>query len=79
MIITVKYSCAVCGLKDRDVMVPERDPAEDVAHYLNVQLVPCITADHARFSPQCRAERITTIKIPIDPRNRTASIGAKVS
>lgn len=74
-LITVTYSCARCGLHDRQVIVPERDPQQDVVAYVRETLAECISADHLRTSPRCRATTITELKIPIDPANPDAAIG----
>jgi hypothetical protein len=78
MLISVLYSCRACGLKDRSVIVPERDPAEDVVHYVQSVVGECVGADHANISPRCTATHLTELKIPVDPENPNAPIGAKV-
>lgn len=77
MLITVLYTCAECGLTDRPVIVPERDPAEDVVAYVKEKVAACVTEDHRRVSPRCRAQSLTNLKIPVDPNNPDAPIGAK--
>lgn len=77
--IIVKYSCEQCGLKHRDVIVPERDPADDALKYVRDIVGDCVAADHAMVSPHCRATHIQELMIPIDPSNPNAPVGMKPS
>lgn len=76
--ITVKYTCEACGLKDRDVIVPEREGDEDVVHYVRDVIGACVGEDHARTSPQCQAKTITNLKIPIDTTTPNARVGSPI-
>lgn len=72
--ITVKYSCAQCGLVDRDVIVPERGE-EDVVTYVRDIIGACVGDDHQRISPHCQARKLTHVKIPLnaDPNARVGT------
>jgi hypothetical protein len=64
MLIKVIYTCGTCGVKDREVIVPEREENQDVLKYVN-SVAECIGADHASVSPNCRANKIKEVKIPV--------------
>ena len=64
--ITVKYSCAECGLNDREVQVPARaTEATDVCHWVGVTVAQCVSDDHSRISPSCRSDKASMLKIPM--------------
>ncbi len=75
--ITVKYTCDACGIKDRDVIVPDRGTFDDVVVYVRDVIGGCIGDDHKLTSPNCRAKTITNLKIPIKPNDPNAGIGTK--
>ena len=72
--ITVKYSCAKCGIEDRDVIVPDRQPGQDVVVYMQQVVAACIQEDHLREFPNCTATSITNLKIPIKQGSRGIGI-----
>ena len=74
--ITVLYSCESCGLKDREVIVPERDPDDDVVKYVREIIMECVGADHSTTSPSCRATHLANLKIPYDP-NSNLPVGVR--
>ncbi len=63
--ITVKYSCFDCFLTNVEVIVPAREPDEDVVRFMN-QTIEHIGRDHHRRSPQCRPQELKNLMIPIE-------------
>lgn len=66
--LTIKYTCDDCGLKDREVIVPEREHGQNIVDYVQDFIGQCVKEDHSRVSPNCLATKITQLKIPIDPK-----------
>lgn len=65
--ITMTFSCKECGLVKQPVQVPARETVEhDVVHYMKNVVTPIIADEHRRLSPNCKAETITDLMIPID-------------
>jgi hypothetical protein len=62
-IVTVLYSCTPCATRDREVVVRQRGPDEDVVAWVN-HVRDCVGADHATFSPLC-VSPTCDLKIPL--------------
>lgn len=62
--ITVKYSCAGCGIQRREVQVPART-TEDVVAWIKQTVAHCLSDDHGAQSPQCRNRTMSEVMIPI--------------
>ena len=67
--VTLKYSCALCGVKRAEVPVPARGP-EDVVAWLKGAAIPVLMNDHARRSPGCRAQEFSEVMIPTTGTDR---------
>lgn len=67
--IEVKYSCPLCGTKDRDVTVIARDPNVDVVQWMNTVCIIALGDDHHKHSPRCLPQRLHDIKVPIGAYN----------
>lgn len=68
--ITVKYSCAICGITDREVEVPAREsPDEDVKHYVEQVIGEKVGFDHMVKSPECFASVMKQLQIPLPPKD----------
>jgi hypothetical protein len=65
MNVTVKYTCSGCGIRDRDVTLPCREPHEDVVVWVQETLGAAIGADHRATSPQCTRGTMDNVKIPV--------------
>lgn len=64
--ITVLYSCAGCGIKERALQVPARVgfTADDVVPWMQT-VAQCVSDDHRTVSPKCKATSMTELKIPM--------------
>ena len=62
--ITVKYSCAECGVRKRECRVPARDPKMIVTDWLEKIVIAEIARDHLSVSPNCEADEIQDLMIP---------------
>lgn len=64
--ITVLYSCELCGIIDKPVQVPAREHHEiDVAHWMREVVGRSISLDHEQASPTCHPKSLTNIKVPL--------------
>lgn len=64
--VTVKFSCALCGLKDVAVQVRARaSEDEDIADWMNV-LARAVGIRHGQLSLLCESKEIKNLKIPVD-------------
>ena len=64
--VQIQYSCAVCGLTDASVNVPER-VIDNVIHWFEHIAMPRVMEDHRKRSPDCKPKSLTNIKMPIAP------------
>jgi hypothetical protein len=62
--ITVKYSCELCGTKRRNLKVMAREPEEDVRTWMDKTVI-AVWHDHWRRSPDCTAQALTELMIPV--------------
>jgi hypothetical protein len=58
------YSCSLCGVTKRKVMVPARGD-ENVVAYVEKVAVPRLVADHLINSPGCKPEKFAEVYIPV--------------
>lgn len=66
--ITVKFSCDKCGLKDVSVEVPARTNPDPSAVVPWVQMAALMCAEeHSRRSPNCLITKFENMKIPAPP------------
>lgn len=63
--IDVMYSCPVCGLVQVTAKVPVRREGEDVVRWLEATVVPALSSDHDRRSPDCRTQTLSDLMIPL--------------
>lgn len=68
MNITVKYSCADCGLERVSCDVPARGE-EDVIVWMEAT-ASLASKDHNRRSPLCRPTTLTELMIPMSGTDR---------
>ena len=73
--ITIKFSCDLCGVKDAIVLVPQRAQEMDVRRWVMNVVGQRITDQHRMLSPSCRATTISAIKIPLDRDDEDGWIG----
>jgi hypothetical protein len=65
-LLTVKYSCAPCRIKRREVKVRYREKGENVVYYVEKVVAAAVTEDHKQQSPWCKVKTITEVMIPMD-------------
>jgi len=62
--IEVIYSCDLCNLKDRKVVIQARGE-ESVVAWTNF-MAQKLKSDHSHVSPLCQATSLSSVKVPID-------------
>ena len=62
--VTIRYSCELCGLKDREVSVPARS-GEDILDWMKGVCEVALVADHDETSPDCCPASFQNVMIPI--------------
>lgn len=72
--IGVLYTCHECGVKEREVVVRERGPQEDVCDWVRHARI-AVGVDHSIVSRSCNSNECD-LKIPMI--NKDARIGAAV-
>ena len=65
--ITILYSCSLCGLSDAEVTIPFREESEDVITWMKQKVETALVADHQKRSPECIPQTLQNIKIPVPP------------
>lgn len=65
MQIAVQFSCRGCGLEKHSVNVRSRMKDEELKHWFEKGLVPVLSAEHERMSPDCRSEVMHEVMIPM--------------
>lgn len=65
--ITLFYSCDLCGLTDVALEVRERPAEEDVRVWMD-GVVRAVWVDHARQRPDCHPTEMKNLKIPMTGR-----------
>ena len=66
--ITVKYSCNLCGIKNREVQIPAREHADvDVVKWMKEVVGKILSDDHALRSPNCHPTSLSDVMIPMPP------------
>ena len=63
--LRVIYSCGLCGISERPVLVRYREPGESVTAFMEQVVMQALADDHHRSSPRCRPATLTEVKIPI--------------
>lgn len=71
--LTVLYTCAPCGIHDREVIVPARGD-EDVVQWLEGPCMGALARDHQSASPGCRATTLTELKIPMSGTDKVGGV-----
>lgn len=68
--ITCKFDCDECGLKDIAVLIPARaSPRTDVKTWMDTIVASVIYRKHKSLSPQCEAITITKVYIPLPDKS----------
>lgn len=66
--LTCKFSCKLCGIKKASVEVPAREGShQDVLQWMKQVVIPAISIEHDRLSPNCHPESLQDIMIPCEP------------
>jgi len=73
--ITILFSCDVCGLVDAECKVRAREKGEDVAHYVQNVIGREVAYQHQLQSFTCPATSFQNLKIPIDKNDPDCWIG----
>jgi hypothetical protein len=74
-VISVRFSCDGCGLKDEIVQVPARKSEENVVAWMHASVATAYTFHHSVVSPHCTSKNMSNLKIPIDTADPDAWIG----
>jgi len=61
--IQVLYSCVMCGIQDRKVVMEAR--GEETAAAWTKKLAIKLKGDHSMKSPLCRAKELSKVKVPV--------------
>lgn len=62
--ITVRYSCPPCGVKDESCQVPARNTADESLRDWMNRVGSILAADHRSLHPDCRETSLKDIKLP---------------
>lgn len=73
--ITIKFTCDECGVKDEKVEVTAREESDNVIEWVESVVISAITFRHAIISPNCKATELTNLKIPMDDKDPTTWVG----
>lgn len=73
--ITVKFSCKLCGKEKQDCDVPDRKSTENVIEWME-RIMPIIQARHWLLSPECQADKVD-LMVPIS-QDQSRPIGSKL-
>jgi hypothetical protein len=68
--ITIRYTCALCGLIKVEVPVRVRGE-EDIVTWLETVAMVAISADHRHRSPFCQSKRLDSMEVPMPPGVQT--------
>jgi hypothetical protein len=71
--VTVRYSCSLCGIKDREVKVRAREN-EDVVQWVKEICMVAVGGDHAAISPSCQATSVENLMIPISGADKVGGV-----
>lgn len=64
--ITIYFSCEGCGLVKHPLQVPAREHGDvSVVEWMN-HTAACISEEHRRVSPNCKADVMKNIMIPLE-------------
>lgn len=64
-VITVKYSCPLCGLDKVECVVPGREETQDVRDWVGATIRE-VSRDHQAHSPACHPKRLHDLMIPVN-------------
>ena len=67
--ISVRYSCAACGIAKVSVAVPARQ-SEDVKDWVEKIMAQAISDDHTVRSPRCTSRTMSEVMIPVSGTDR---------
>ncbi len=78
--LTCKFSCSVCGLKDVEVQVPAREDPDKmtVVEWMDRVVVRHVMRAHLQLSLLCQATHLTELKIPFPKDDPDGWIGKQV-
>lgn len=62
----IMYTCVTCGRFNRPVDVRLPTAAEDIVVWLRLLVIPAISADHRKVSPNCIAQAMDRVALPLD-------------
>jgi hypothetical protein len=65
LVITVQYSCVLCGTQDAPVRVRARASDEDLKTWMDMTIM-AVSDDHNRRSPHCHPKTLSNLKIPVE-------------
>jgi hypothetical protein len=65
--VTVKFSCALCGLYRVECLVPERDADQGVVPWME-NVTWLISREHDRLSPDCHPPSLSELLVPMTGR-----------
>lgn len=68
--ITIRYSCKACGIKDRKIQVPNRT-TESLKEWEANVLTKGVVEDHSSVSPHCKTKAITEVVVLIPAKGKT--------
>lgn len=71
--MNVIYKC-VCQNSEQTVTVPDRLPNVDINFWISNIVGNCLAYDHSAKSPNCKAEAMEYLKIPVE---ENVQIGGK--
>lgn len=71
--VGVRYSCDLCGIKDREVQVQARG-GENVVEWMENTCIIALANDHARLSPNCRPQTLTNLMIPVSGADKIGGV-----
>lgn len=63
LMVTVKYSCVLCGLQNQSVQIPARPETTDVREWMKM-METLLASDHVQRSPGCQPKTLQNIMIP---------------
>lgn len=64
MEIIILYTCDLCGLEKQKLSIPQRRENEDIREWMRKSSIH-IQSDHLKRSPDCKAEALSQLMIPI--------------
>ena len=65
VMITVKFSCSLCGLHRVETEVMMRKKDQDAVEWMEYHVIPAVRRDHDRRSPGCNPTTLDELLIPM--------------